>query len=1456
MKNWPLKLIFIAAMLGLGASIAFAKRNNVVTMAYQSAPALLKRASLISRRSPHSIITLTISLKLRNVEKLQNFLDNVQNPASSVYHQFLTPMEFTSQYGPSQAQVDTVVQFLKRHGIGVKNVSSNHLLIHTEAETTFYEHALGIRLNDYSLNGRSFYSTPDQPQLPANIASNVANIIGLNNAVQMRPLHHIKPLEAGSRSSENQQVVANSPTPPPPTTLAYNPMQIATAYDWPPITDNSNGEGVTTAILTADSYGLSSNTDYTNFWSAYGLPDHTVNIIHVDGEGSTTDGMVETLLDIEWSGAMGPGEGLSVYVATNSLLSTFIDMYNQFVTDNTSQVMTTSWGAPESTWGSLAGTSDEIFMQAAAQGISMFAAAGDHDSSDGGPIGSNMADYPSSDPYITASNGTELYVADVSGAYSSETAWSETGGAISGVFVEPTWQSGPGVPANGWRNNSDMAMNAGPDRPYLLLYQGAWYDVRGTSAVAPQLASLYAIGISDGGGNSLGQSNELIYSDVAAGNYASDFHDVTTGGNGAYQAGPDWDHPTGWGSPRAISFLSHLGVQGPAGTLAGTVTDAISGNPVTGAEITIAPGNYQRPVESDGSYSMRLPVGTYTATVSAFGYGSDSASVTITDGNTTTQNYALSAAHLATVSGRVTDGSGHGYGLYAEVKVTTPAFGIVKDLWTNPKTGGYSVNLPEGYEYTLAVAAFLDGYDPGNVTITNLSAATTQNFVLMVGESCSAPGYAFESGFGEDFNEASFPPDGWTVTNEVAGSPVVWNTNTFWGDDNWTSGTGTAADVNSGNAYPYTGTYDTSLVTPLIPAANLGDSPTLSFKVNFIPYSGNEALDVDMSSDGGDTWMNLAHITTVQGLEKRSGITYKIPLSIPDGVTNVQFRWRYYNLISGWDLYAQIDDVSIGPCAPIPGGLVDGQVYDANTKQAVDGATVTDENGNNTQTFTSNGESGFMMFEPTGPHTLTATKSNYQDGVKNINMGDSSVLTPLIPLNAGQLVTRPAKVTVNVPVGTTQTYVLHIGNAGHVSADWQLQSLNGPPDAPNGHYTGLTGNGAPLQNIHGHFTPLSLHTHNNQGNNAAGRQLGPQPHDPPWTDIADYPTAIMDNCAAADEAGRVYSFDGYDGDENTSSVYMYDPTSGSWSSVSSNPTAVEAPACAYINGKFYLADGWDATTGAVTPALQIYDPSSDSWSTGADNPNPLGGGVTAAALNGKLYLIGGCDAAGCGYSTVEVYDPATNSWSTATSYPHAVSWEGCGAINGKIYCAGGTSGTSTEYSDGYQYDPGTNAWSPIADLPISLWGMAWTTAGGQLLISGGVTNNFTTITNQGFAYDPGSNAWNPLPNSNNSLYRGGSAIGFYKIGGSSGGLSPVPDSELLPGYEPVPWLSFDPASGTLAGRHLTVSQVTVDGTGQTAGTTSVVQIRLSGNTPYAAWIIPFTVHWIGGEAPAQKTHKH
>jgi hypothetical protein len=228
-----------------------------------------------------------------------------------------------------------------------------------------------------------------------------------------------------------------------------------------------------------------------------------------------------------------------------------------------------------------------------------------------------------------------------------------------------------------------------------------------------------------------------------------------------------------------------------------------------------------------------------------------------------------------------------------------------------------------------------------------------------------------------------------------------------------------------------------------------------------------------------------------------------------------------------------------------------------------------------------------------------------------------------------------------------------------------------------------------------------------------------------------------------------------------------------------------------------------------------------------------------AVVNDSIYFVGGCADGSCTPSSkVEVYNTDTDTWSSAANYPMGDSWEGCGGINGEVYCAGGINGSQSTTS-AFVYDPSSDSWSPIADMPVDAWGAVSGAPNGMLVISGGVIQNGSTITNQGFAYDPTSDSWSAIPNNQFPRYRAGGGCGYYKVGGSSGGFSPTPDSEFLSGLDQcgstdVPWMDenpteFDVPVGQSVNVTVTLSATTADNVLQ-PGTYSA-QIAVNANTP-------------------------
>ena len=141
--------------------------------------------------------------------------------------------------------------------------------------------------------------------------------------------------------------------------------------------------------------------------------------------------------------------------------------------------------------------------------------------------------------------------------------------------------------------------------------------------------------------------------------------------------------------------------------------------------------------------------------------------IQITDGNTTTQDVALQPSPSVTLSGNVTDGSGHGWPLYARIDVAgDPA----SPFFTDPITGHYSIQLPANATYDVTFTAKLPGYQPLEQSIAVGGSDMTHDVQLQVTPDCTAPGYTEgTTPLQENFDGGNgFPPPGWNVTDPLA----------------------------------------------------------------------------------------------------------------------------------------------------------------------------------------------------------------------------------------------------------------------------------------------------------------------------------------------------------------------------------------------------------------------------------------------------------------------------------------------------------------------------------------------------------------------------------------------------------------------------------------------------------------------------------------------------------------
>ncbi|MFZ0044137.1 MAG: putative Ig domain-containing protein [Solirubrobacteraceae bacterium] len=552
-------------------------------------------------------VAVTVTLKPRDPGGLAAYATAVSDPGSGEYRHYLTVAQFAQRFGPTAPDIDAVRSSLVARGLPAATLSANHLALSVAATAATTSRAFQTSLQQLSLpGGRTAYANTVAPLLDSSVAPDIQGVVGLSTIAAPQPLavggraataprDASDPLVSGSPAPPAAQ--ASSPPPAPCSTASTQAQakgvhtidQIASAYGF----DGLYGDGDEGAGETIGLYELEHNNpkDITAFQSCYGTAA-AVSYQTVDGGGSGTAARhqqgEETDLDAENVIGLAPQANVDIYQGPDTEQGS-LDTYEAMISQDTANVISTSWGDCESDLGDDDAQSENtLFQEAAAQGQTVVAAAGDDGAQDCYDVnGSKLAavDDPASQPFVTGAGGTSLS----STSPLSETVWNNGakgagagGGGDSSFWTMPDYQSAAasslhvlnsqsststcGAASGGsCREVPDVSADADPSTGYLVYYNGTWIALGGTSAAAPDWAALFALADDTSGCSTsgLGFVNPALYG-AAGSDYAAYFNDVTTGNNDwlaandGFDAQTGYDQASGLGTPIASALAPAL----------------------------------------------------------------------------------------------------------------------------------------------------------------------------------------------------------------------------------------------------------------------------------------------------------------------------------------------------------------------------------------------------------------------------------------------------------------------------------------------------------------------------------------------------------------------------------------------------------------------------------------------------------------------------------------------------------------------------------------------------------------------------------------------------------------------------------------------------------------------------------------------------------------------------------
>jgi hypothetical protein len=461
---------------------------------------------------PASRLILVLARSTEQEAALKTYLQSVQDANSPNFQKFLTPEAFGNSFGVSDADLQTIQNWLTGHGFTVNKVANGRMAIEFSGTVGQVQEAFHTSIHSYRVDGKQQWANATDPQIPSALSPVITGLSSLNS---FKPKAQYIRGPSGAVDTQKHTITPTY-TNGDATNGYYiyvGPADAATIYNTP-TSLNANlsyttytGSGVTIGIAGDSNIDITQNANYR---STFGLDANPTTVV-VDGADPGENGdAIEAYLDTEVSGGIAPAANVILYTAADTTYQAGLFLgIQRALDDNQVDILSVSFGQCESSLGTSANQFiQDLWEQAAAQGISVTVSAGDggsagcdnFDTEEVANQGLAVSGYAST-PYNIAVGGTDYDIllnrfttyVDTTNTlanhrsalkYIPEEPWNDStypntdiaankplsaygatnnivagSGGISSLYPVPTWQSG--VATGNYRNIPDVSFLAG-----------------------------------------------------------------------------------------------------------------------------------------------------------------------------------------------------------------------------------------------------------------------------------------------------------------------------------------------------------------------------------------------------------------------------------------------------------------------------------------------------------------------------------------------------------------------------------------------------------------------------------------------------------------------------------------------------------------------------------------------------------------------------------------------------------------------------------------------------------------------------------------------------------------------------------------------------------------------------------------------------------------------------------
>ena len=591
-------VVVVVTLTAALAAPAFAVAGQFVS---HNTPPYVSTAKNLGTEDPSKVMEVSLWLQPHNRAQMDQLARDLYNRNSPHYRHFLTSAQFASRFAPSAAEVKTVREFLESHNLTIVKTDPRNFFVRARGSVGDVQKAFHVVMNNYEVRGDVIRANDRDPYIEGEAGALVRSVSGLDSGKYEHPLMSRSILAGQSKAASKPLATGNAgPVPPDFSAVCFTGTETETfstnengslpigtytgnklnlqsltsdgcAYTPPPVYAAYNlnslyaagltGAGQTIGII--DWCGsLTIQNDANAFSTAFNLPQLTssnfaITYIPSPSLCQAAD-QVEINIDVEWAHAIAPGANINLIVPPSATFLDVDDAYYTAVTYGLANVISGSYGSPESfTPQNILDTESFISQIASMTGISAQFSSGDSGDFSFDFIPQTVS-APADSPYATAVGGVTLALnADNSIAWQAGWGTNQTllansgfvpdppmndafgfiGGSGGGMstcatqtinngsitcvagFPKPAFQKGIG---GKYRQLPDISWLADPYTGVAILItvpgnvpEQVWQVWGGTSVAAPMFTGLWAIANQEAestGGSALGQAAQYVYS--------------------------------------------------------------------------------------------------------------------------------------------------------------------------------------------------------------------------------------------------------------------------------------------------------------------------------------------------------------------------------------------------------------------------------------------------------------------------------------------------------------------------------------------------------------------------------------------------------------------------------------------------------------------------------------------------------------------------------------------------------------------------------------------------------------------------------------------------------------------------------------------------------------------------------------------------------------------------------